>query len=182
LEDYGSGLWVDLQFLKELRKTLFVLLSYNCDVIIKNTTLKKINTQNKENTLKTTTYENKIARVTFTKNDKRVIEIYPNDLFVSKDCDDQCLFVCSLIELKKSSITLHINEFKEKTNINEIFQDETALQYFKEEELFYNKHNRTYQAKGELLRTMNTEIFYPMSSIRSIQIHHSVVTQTFKRD
>ncbi len=156
-----------------------MLFSYNCIVIIKNTTLK--NNTKKENTLKTT-YENKIARVTFTKNDKRVIEIFPNDLFVPKNCDDQCLFRCSLIELKKSSITLHINEFKEKTNINEIFQDETALEYFKEEELLYNKHNRTYQAKGELKRTLNTQVVYPMSSIRSIQIHHSVVTQTFKRD
>ena len=182
MEDYGSGLWVNLLSLKEERKTLFVPLSYNCDVIIKNITFKKNKHQNKENTLKTITYENKIARVTFTKNDKRVIEIFPNNLFVSKDCDDQCLFVCSLIELKKSSITLHINEFKEKKTINNIFQDETALQYFKEEELFYNKHNRTYQAKGELSRTMNTQVLYPMSSIRSIQIHHSVVTQTFKRD
>ncbi len=152
----------------------------HCDY--KNITVTKINTQNKENTLKTTTYENKIVRVTFTKNDKRVIEIFPNDLFVSKDCDDQCLFVCSLIELKKSSITLHINEFKEKKTINNIFQDETALQYFKEEELLYNKHNRTYQAKGEMVRTLNSQVVYPMSSIRSIQIHHSVVTQTFKRD
>ena len=182
MEDYGSGLWVNLQFSKEERKTLFVPLSYNCDVIIKNITFKNKH-QNKENTLKTTTYENKIARVTFTKNDKRVIEIFPNDLFVSKDCDDQCLFVCSLIELKKSSITLHINEFKEKININEIFSsEELALQHFKKDDLVYNNKKSAYEIKGELSRTMNTEIFYPMNSIRSIQIHHNVVTQTFKRD
>ncbi len=133
--------------------------------------------------MKTTAYENKIARVTFTKNDKRVIEIFPNDLFVSKDCDEQCLFTCSLIELKKSSITLHINEFKEKTTINEIFpSEELALQHFKKDDLVYNNKKSIVEIKGELSRTMNTEIFYPMSSIRSIQIHHSVVTQTFKRD
>ncbi len=133
--------------------------------------------------MKTTTYENKIARVTFTKNDKRVIEIYPNNLFVSKDCDDQCLFVCSLIELKKSSITLHINEFKEKTTINEIFpSEELALQHFKQDDLVYNNKKSTVEIKGELLRTMNTQVVYPMSSIRSIQIHHNVVEQTFKRD
>jgi hypothetical protein len=133
--------------------------------------------------LKTTTYENKIARVIFTKNDKRVIEIFPHDLFVSKDCDEQCLFECSLIELKKSSITLHINEFKEKTTIHEIFpSEELALQHFKQDDLVYNNKKSIVEIKGELSRTMNTQVLYPMSSIRSIQIHHNVVEQTFKRD
>ncbi len=131
--------------------------------------------------MKTTTFTNKVVRVTFTKNDKRTLEIYPFDAFVPHDCGKQLLFICSAVTLKNSSVTIHVYKFEETNNVDEILDDE-ALDYFKVEELSFNQNNRTYRIKGELKRTLNTEIFYPMSTIQSIMIHHDVLTQTFTKE
>lgn len=128
-----------------------------------------------------TTYENKKLKVTFSNDDKRVLEIFPNDIFVpySKG-EHQYLFDCTLIEISKHFVIFEEKEYEESDDISTEFKSkEKALLYFKEEDLIQKKDK--VKVEGKLTRKINSKIIYPMDSIRTIMFHHTIVEETFQK-